>query len=66
MSYDVRLLAENGDVLWMDQLQAHNVRIPDTVQLTPGSQYFVIVRAYLIGGKTIDSAAIKFRFVPKM
>jgi len=65
IGYDVRLLSVSGDVLWMDRFRDVRAVIPDTVRLTQGDTYFVIVRAYLADGKTIDSSAIEFSLLPR-
>jgi len=64
IGYDVRLLSVSGDVLWMNRFHKERATIPDTVHLARGNKYFVIVRAYLVDGKTIDSSAIEFSLLP--
>jgi anti-sigma factor RsiW len=61
VSYDVRLLSADGDVLWSLQVDTDHAAIPSHVVIVPGSKYFVLVRAYLADGKTVDSRAVGFK-----
>jgi hypothetical protein len=63
--YDVRLLSADGDVLWREQVDTDHATVPSHVALVPGSQYFVLVRAYLADGKTVDSRAVGFKVLPR-
>jgi Alkyl sulfatase dimerisation len=63
--YEVRLLSADGDVLWREQVETDHVTVPSQLALPPGSRYFVLVRAYLVDGKTIDSRAVGFKVLPR-
>jgi len=63
IAYDVRLLSANGDVLWTEQVGENRSAVPPTVSLISG-KYFVLVRAFLSDGKTVDSSAVEFSVAP--
>jgi Putative zinc-finger len=63
--YDVRLLSADGHVLWHEQVDTDHATVPSQLALLPGSHYFVLVRAYLVDGKTIDSRAVGFKVSPR-
>lgn len=65
MYYDVRLLSADGDVIWQEKVDSDRASIPPQLALLPGNEYFVLVRAYLAEGKTIDSRAVGFRWLPR-
>jgi len=63
VTYDVRLVSANGDVLWTERVGENRVAVPPTVSLISG-KYFVLVRAFLSDGKTVDSSAVEFSVAP--
>jgi hypothetical protein len=60
-SYEVRLVTAEGNVIWEGRVEGTRARIPRTVELVPGQEYFVFVRAYLPAGKTLKSPAVRFK-----
>lgn len=58
--YEVRLVASDGSLVWEERSEATELRLPVDVVLTPGEKYFIWVRAYLPGGKTLKSETVGF------
>jgi hypothetical protein len=59
--YEVHIVTEDGNVVWLGKVEGTVVRLSDGVPLETGRKYFVWVRAYLSGGGTVKSAAVSFR-----
>ena len=59
--YEVRLVTAEGDVVWEKRSETTHARLPDSIHLASGGQYFVSVRAYLSRGKTAKSATVGFK-----
>ena len=60
-SYEVRLVTAEGNVIWEGRVEGTSARVPWTVELVPGQDYFVFVRAFLPAGKTLKSPAVRFK-----
>ena len=60
LDYEVKLLTEEGDMVWTDISSASSLRLPADVKLEAGKRYFVQVRANLAEGKSAQSAPITF------
>jgi hypothetical protein len=60
LDYEVKLLTEEGDMVWTDISSASSLRLPADVKLEAGRKYFVQVRANLAEGKSAQSAPIAF------
>jgi hypothetical protein len=59
--YEIRLVTAEGDVVWEGRVETTQARLPDDIELAPGREYFVSVRAYLPEGKTLKSPTVGFR-----
>jgi hypothetical protein len=60
LHYDVRLLTEDGDILWQDQVESTELELPGNLQLDSGTEYFFRVDAYLASAKHISSKHVAF------
>jgi hypothetical protein len=60
LDYEIKLLTEEGDMIWTDITQASSLRLPADVKLEAGKRYFVQVRANLAEGKSVQSLPIAF------
>ena len=58
--YDIRLVSEEGFMIWQDRVEGTRSDLPDHVELISGNQYFVRVDAYLAEAKSISSPHVKF------
>ena len=59
--YEIRVMTFNGDVIWEERSEETHARLPESVRLSPGGNYFVSVRAYLSRGKTARSLTVGFK-----
>jgi hypothetical protein len=59
--YEVRVVSDAGDLLWRERVEGTEWRLPANLALTPGSEYFVRVDAYLTDAKTLQSDYLLFR-----
>ena len=59
--YEVRIVSDAGDLLWRERVEGTEWRLPGDLALTPGSEYFVRVDAYLTDAKTLQSDYLLFR-----
>lgn len=59
--YEIRVVTAEGDVVWEGRVETTRARLPDNIELVPGREYFVSVRAYLPEGKTLKSPTVRFR-----
>jgi hypothetical protein len=55
LCYDVRVVTEEGDVVWEGRAGDSLVGLPSNVHLTADESFFVRVRALLPEGKTVTS-----------
>jgi hypothetical protein len=60
LSYEVRLVNAEGDVLWEQRVQGQSTKPAPTLTLKPGETCFLWVKAYLPDGRTVQSKAIPF------
>lgn len=58
--YEIQVLAEEGDVVWQAKVEGTSTRLPDGHPLRAGMKYFAWVRAHLLGGGSVKSAAVSF------
>lgn len=59
--YDLHIVSEAGNVVWVGKAQGASVRLPGDHQLQAGQKYFAWVRAHLSSGGTVKSPAVPFR-----
>jgi hypothetical protein len=60
VSYTVRVVSLDGEVLFEQTVFETGADLPSTVRLQPGETYFVRVSALLSGGKRLDSEHLRF------
>jgi hypothetical protein len=58
-SYQVSVLAPDGDLVWKGETRELVLEVPASIHLKDGS-YFVLVTSYLPNGRTVRSAPISF------
>jgi hypothetical protein len=58
--YDVRVVSDEGDVIWQGRVEDTESRLPESLSLTPGAEYFVRVDAYLAAAKRVSSRHVLF------
>ena len=60
LDYDVQVMTAEGDLVWKQQTIESSSSLPGKVKLEAGRQYFVLVRAYLTEGKSVESRPVAF------
>jgi len=58
-SYEIRIVASDGDLVWEGQTETSSLRLPPGVALKDGS-YFVWITAYLQDGRSAKSSPVPF------
>ena len=58
--YEVRLVTDDGDLVWESRTEGNSASLPADVRLAAGQKYFVWVQALLADGKTTKSTAVAF------
>lgn len=58
--YEIRLVTDDGSLVWEGRVEATRTRLPADVRLAAGQKYFVWVRAYMPEGKTLKSSTVGF------
>jgi hypothetical protein len=58
--YDLRLLTASGDLAFELQVDNTELTLPSSVQLEPGSRYFIRVEAVLAEGQSLASRHVMF------
>jgi hypothetical protein len=61
LSYDVRVVTEDGDVVWEGRAEDSRVNLPSSVYLTAGKSFYVRVCANLPEGKTVTAKVVRFK-----
>jgi len=61
--YDLRIVSDEGDLVWQERVPGTHWTPPPELSLTPGAEYFVRVGAHLAPSKTIQSDYVLFRIV---
>ena len=59
--YQVRIVSDNGDLLWQERITGTEWRIPAGTYLTPGTEYFVRVEAFLANTRSLKSEYLPFQ-----
>ena len=59
--YQVRVVTEEGDVVWEERLEGTQLTAPSDLHLVAGQGFFLRVRAYLPDGKAITSRVVGFK-----
>lgn len=60
LHYDVRVVTEDGDLVWRTRVADTELKLPDTLPLEPNSEYFFRVDAYLATAKSLHSEHLLF------
>ncbi len=58
--YDVRVVTDEGDLVWQERVEDTELGLPEHLQLKTGSEYFVRVDAYLAAAMSISSRHVRF------
>lgn len=58
--YEVRIVSDEGELIWQDQVEGTESGIPESLVLIPGAEYFVRVDAYLASARTLSSNHMPF------
>jgi len=61
LSYDVRVVTEDGDVVWEGRTEVSRINLPSSVHLTAGESFYVRVGANLPEGKTVIAKVVGFK-----
>jgi hypothetical protein len=61
LSYDIRVVTEEGNLVWEGQAEDAHADLPPDFRLTPGESYFVRIRALLADGQAVTSRAVGFK-----
>lgn len=59
--YDIRVVTQEGELIWEGRVEGTHARLPSSASLKAGEEFFVRVRAYLPEGKTITSHVVGFK-----
>ncbi|MCW8925518.1 MAG: fibronectin type III domain-containing protein [Xanthomonadales bacterium] len=60
LHYDVRVVTEDGDLVWQTRVAGTELRLPATLHLEPDEEYFFRVDAYLANAKSLNSRHVLF------
>lgn len=60
LHYDVRIVSEDGDLVWQGRVSGTEMQLPGDLQLEHGSDYFFRVDAYLATAKSLNSRHVLF------
>lgn len=58
--YDVRVVTDEGDLIWQARVEDTEIGLPEHLQLKPDTDYFFRVDAYLASAKSISSHHVLF------
>jgi hypothetical protein len=58
--YEVRMLTAEGDVVWDQKTEGNSIRLPGDVGVETGHRYYLLIRADLPEGRTVESKAVGF------
>ena len=58
--YEVRLLTAEGDLVWERRTEGNSIKLPSEVRVATGHRYYLLIRADLPQGKTVESRAVAF------
>jgi len=59
--YQVRIVSDEGDLLWQERLPGTQWKLPSELTLSSNAEYFVRVDAYLTESKSLNSDYVVFR-----
>lgn len=58
--YDISLMTADGNLVWEGKADGSSLTVPPNVKLEAGHKYYLMVRADLPEGKTVESRAVAF------
>ncbi|HEV2492816.1 MAG TPA: hypothetical protein VG204_07045 [Terriglobia bacterium] len=58
--YDVRVMTTEGNLVWEQRVDANSLKVPADVKLEAGGKYYLLLRADLPEGKTVESKTVAF------
>lgn len=58
--YQVRIVSDEGDLVWQERVDGTEWTLPPSLALVPGAEYFVRVDAYLTESKALNSDFVAF------
>lgn len=61
LSYDVRVVTDDGNVVWEGRAEDSQIVLPSSIHLTPGESFYVRVSANLPEGKTVTARVVGFK-----
>lgn len=59
--YELRIVSDSGDLVWEERVHGTRWRLPETVTLERGAEYYVRVDAFLSGTQSLHSDYFLFR-----
>jgi hypothetical protein len=65
MYYEAQLLSADGELLWKAKVEAPQTALPADIAVPAERKCFLIVRAYLPDGKTVESDAVRVVLQPR-
>lgn len=65
MYYEAQLLGADGEVLWTAKVEAAETTLPADIGVRAEQKCFLIIRAFLADGKTVESDAIRLILQPR-
>jgi len=58
--YQLRIVSDEGDLVWQERVRGTQWKLPPSLVLAPGAEYFVRVDAYLTESKVLNSDFVPF------
>lgn len=58
--YQVRIVSDEGNLVWQERVNGTQWKLPPSLALAPGAEYFVRVDAYLTESKALNSDFVPF------
>jgi hypothetical protein len=63
--YEINVVTDDGTVVWQARVEGAKARPPNEARFEARTKYFVWVRAHLVGGETVKSAAVSFQIADR-
>ena len=60
--YRVRIVSDEGDLLWQEQIERTEWQLPDGLVLAAGADYYLRIDAFVTDVKSLQSEYVLFRF----
>jgi hypothetical protein len=65
MYYEAQLMSADGELLWKAKVEADQAAFPADIAVPAEQKCFLVVRAYLPDGKTVESGAVRVFLQPR-